>query len=164
MEFPIRINKYLRDRGFASRREADELIISGKVQVNGKRAKLGLLINERDKVILSGNALVSSNVPFWVENRSYGALFANYEGLNPLLRCLIGKESSWNELAYNPKDIDGLPKFGLLQFEERTFQEWCAGKYGLKNDIWSGQVQVQCFNLMVADGQLWRWPPAKKCL
>ncbi len=54
MEFPIRINKYLRDRGFASRREADELIISGKVQVNGKRAKLGLLINERDKVILSG--------------------------------------------------------------------------------------------------------------
>ena len=117
-----------------------------------------------DKVILGGNTLASGNVPFWLENRSYGVFYANYEGLDPLLRCLIEKESSGNEFAYNPRDIDNLPKFGLLQFEERTFNEWCVEKYGFENDIWSGQVQVQCFNLMVADGQLWRWPPAKKCL
>ena len=54
MEFPIRMNKYLRDKGTASRREADELIISGKVLVNGKRAEPGLLINQNDKVVLSG--------------------------------------------------------------------------------------------------------------
>ncbi|MEK9170156.1 MAG: pseudouridine synthase [Patescibacteria group bacterium] len=54
MEFPIRINKYLRDKGYASRREADELVSAGKVLVNGKFAKPGLLINENDKVILKG--------------------------------------------------------------------------------------------------------------
>lgn len=50
MEGPIRINKYLRDRGLASRREADELIAAGKVFVNGGRAKEGMMIGEKDKV------------------------------------------------------------------------------------------------------------------
>lgn len=54
MEYPIRINKYLRDNGFASRREADGLIDDGKIFVNGKRAKSGMMIQEKDKVELRG--------------------------------------------------------------------------------------------------------------
>lgn len=50
MDSPIRINKYLRDKGFASRREADELIAAGKIFVNGKPAKEGMMISEKDKV------------------------------------------------------------------------------------------------------------------
>jgi len=46
----IRINKYIRDQGLASRREADELIAKGKVLVNGKRAKEGMLITDADEV------------------------------------------------------------------------------------------------------------------
>lgn len=53
MEFPIRINKYLQATGVASRREADQLIESGLVQVNGKRAQLGMLVQEGDKVEVS---------------------------------------------------------------------------------------------------------------
>jgi 23S rRNA pseudouridine2604 synthase len=52
MEYPIRINKYLRDKGFASRREADQLIESKKVFVNGKPAKMGMLVYENDRVSL----------------------------------------------------------------------------------------------------------------
>ncbi len=52
MEYPIRINKYLRDQGLASRREADQLIADGKVLVNGKRAKEGTIINESDRVVV----------------------------------------------------------------------------------------------------------------
>jgi 23S rRNA pseudouridine2604 synthase len=51
MEYPIRINKYLRDKGFSSRREADELVENGLVFVNGKRANKGAMINEKDKVV-----------------------------------------------------------------------------------------------------------------
>lgn len=50
----IRINKYIRDKGLASRREADELIAAGKVFVNGKPAKEGMMISEEDKVELRG--------------------------------------------------------------------------------------------------------------
>ncbi|MEK7192156.1 MAG: pseudouridine synthase [Patescibacteria group bacterium] len=52
MNYPIRINKYLRDKGLASRREADELIAVGKVFVNGRPAKEGMMISEKDKVEL----------------------------------------------------------------------------------------------------------------
>ena len=54
MQFPLRINKYLRDEGLASRREADKLIADGKVFVNGKPAKTGMLINDGDDVSVRG--------------------------------------------------------------------------------------------------------------
>jgi len=56
MEYPIRINKYLRDKGLASRREADGLVESGLVFVNGKKAESGLMINEKDNVVVKGRA------------------------------------------------------------------------------------------------------------
>lgn len=52
INYPLRINKYLRDKGFASRREADELISAGKVLVNGAVAKRGCLVQEGDAVTL----------------------------------------------------------------------------------------------------------------
>ncbi len=50
MEYPIRINKYLRDTGFPSRREADRLVEAGLVFINGKRAENGMMVNEKDQV------------------------------------------------------------------------------------------------------------------
>jgi len=55
MEFPIRINKYLRDMNLASRREADKLVEAGLVFINGKRAESGAKVNETDKVSLKEN-------------------------------------------------------------------------------------------------------------
>ena len=74
-------------------------------------------------IILSGNALVSSNVPCWVENRSYVALFANYEGIDPLLSALIMCESGFNPEVKGDK---GLSR-GILQFKEETFYAFCEG-------------------------------------
>lgn len=50
MEFPIRINKYLEEKGIATRRGADELIEQGLVLVNGQKAVLGYKVKEGDKV------------------------------------------------------------------------------------------------------------------
>jgi 23S rRNA pseudouridine2604 synthase len=49
---PVRINKYLASENIASRREADELIRSGKVRINGRTAQLGDLVKEGDKVFV----------------------------------------------------------------------------------------------------------------
>ena len=54
METPIRINKYLRDKGLASRREADKLVEDGLVFINRKKAENGMLVNESDKVEVRG--------------------------------------------------------------------------------------------------------------
>ena len=42
----VRLNKYLSDAGVCSRREADKLIESGKVFVDGKRAETGMKVSE----------------------------------------------------------------------------------------------------------------------
>jgi len=51
----VRLNKYLRDKGYASRKEADVLIEKGFILVNGKRAEVGMLIGEKDVVTLKEN-------------------------------------------------------------------------------------------------------------
>lgn len=46
----VRINKYLAEKGFSTRRGADALIERGVVYVNGKRAALGQQVDENDTV------------------------------------------------------------------------------------------------------------------
>ncbi len=54
MDFPMRINKYLSQHGYASRRRADELIEEGRVFINGKKAELGSKVSENDEVKVDG--------------------------------------------------------------------------------------------------------------
>jgi 23S rRNA pseudouridine2604 synthase len=54
MEFPIRINKYLAEKGYSTRRGADALIEKGLVFVNGKKALIGQKIEESDAVEVRG--------------------------------------------------------------------------------------------------------------
>ncbi len=50
----VRLNKYLAQAGLCSRREADDLILSGKVTVNGKPADPGMKVNDMDKITVNG--------------------------------------------------------------------------------------------------------------
>ena len=49
-EYPMRINKYLASKKYCTRREADELVEKGRVNINGRRAVLGDKVKETDKV------------------------------------------------------------------------------------------------------------------
>ena len=53
----IRLNKYLAECGVCSRRDADELIASGAVTVNGKAALMGQRIRTSDIVAVSGRQI-----------------------------------------------------------------------------------------------------------
>lgn len=55
MSEEIRINKYIAEQGWASRREADALISAGKILVNGTPAVIGQKVSERDVVELVGD-------------------------------------------------------------------------------------------------------------
>ena len=51
---PVRINKYLSEAGFCSRREADRLIESGKVTVDGVPAEMGTKVQPGQRVCVNG--------------------------------------------------------------------------------------------------------------
>ncbi len=54
----IRLNKYIANAGICSRRDADELIASGQIKVNGKVVtELGLKVSTNDKVVYRGKTL-----------------------------------------------------------------------------------------------------------
>ncbi len=52
-----RINKFLAQAGICSRREADKLIETGKVTINGKKAQLGTAVSEKDHIKLNGKLI-----------------------------------------------------------------------------------------------------------
>jgi len=65
MEFPMRANKYLAHTGVASRREADTLIAAGKVQINGIKAQMGQVVEEKDVVKVLGKTKAKSYYAYY---------------------------------------------------------------------------------------------------
>ena len=57
--YPMRVNKYLAHKGYATRRKADELISAGLVTINGKKAVLGDKVVETDKVVVDAGTLAA---------------------------------------------------------------------------------------------------------
>ena len=51
---PKRLNKFISDSGFCSRREADALISAGRVTLNGKQPELGSKVTDADRVCVDG--------------------------------------------------------------------------------------------------------------
>ncbi len=56
-----RLNKYISDTGYTSRREADKLIEKGCVTINDKKAELGTRVSESDIVRINGNRIGSKS-------------------------------------------------------------------------------------------------------
>lgn len=56
-EKPVRINKYLSQAGYCSRRKADKLIEEGRVTINGKIPEMGTKVSLGDKVAVNGKII-----------------------------------------------------------------------------------------------------------
>jgi 23S rRNA pseudouridine2604 synthase len=53
----VRVNKFISDTGFCSRREADALIKEGRVTVNGTKPSLTTRVEDGDSVLVDGQTL-----------------------------------------------------------------------------------------------------------
>lgn len=94
----MRINKYIAHSGYTSRRKADELIIAGKVKINGQVIiEPGIKVNDGDRVEVSGKVLE-------IEKKFYIKLY------KPV--CFITS----NFDPYNEKDLND-----LIDIDERFF-------------------------------------------
>ena len=52
-----RINKYLSEIGYCSRRVADKLIEQGKVTINGQISEIGAKVEEDDRIEVKGQRI-----------------------------------------------------------------------------------------------------------
>ncbi len=61
-----RINKFISETGFCSRREADKLIEQGRVTINGARPEMGTKVNPCDEIKIDGKLLKSKEVLIYI--------------------------------------------------------------------------------------------------
>ncbi len=71
--YPMRINKYLAHKGFATRRAADELVTRRKITINGKLAVLGSKVNEGDVVKMT-NAKGAPKLDYFAYHKPLGII------------------------------------------------------------------------------------------
>ncbi|AGC40736.1 rRNA pseudouridine synthase [Riemerella anatipestifer] len=69
----IRLNKYIANSGICSRREADELIQQGLVEINGKVVtELGYQVQKTDKVVFDGQSITPEKPVYVLLNKPKG--------------------------------------------------------------------------------------------
>lgn len=98
-----------------------------------------------------------------------GQRWAIPDGIDPktrrILTDLISCESQGNERALNPKDRNGLPSYGLLQFQEATLRS-VIKEFDLLPDIedkevlnviYDGNLQIKAFLAMYGEGRSPSW-------
>ena len=72
----MRINKFLAEKGLASRRHADEMITAGRVKINGIVATLGMNVEETDEVLVDGQMVSceEKQEKFYIMNKPKGVI------------------------------------------------------------------------------------------
>jgi len=103
----MRLNKFLAERIGISRREADDLIASGRVTVDGKIAEFGMQINDNTKVLVDKkNVAFSHNYTYLMLNKPRGYVSSRRrQGDTPTLYELL------------PKNLQTLKTVGRLDKE-----------------------------------------------
>ena len=82
----IRINKYLSEVGYCSRRRADKLIEEGKVTINGKVPEIGSKIDDSDQIEVEGQIIEKSTHQkkiYLAFNKPVGIVCTTDRGVEP---------------------------------------------------------------------------------
>lgn len=103
----VRINKYIASTGSISRRKADELILSGRVAINGNKASPGSTIDpEKDEVTIDGKAVHPQKTVYLAMYKPRNVLTTMHDPQRrPCIRDLI------------PKKYAGVFPVGRLDFD-----------------------------------------------
>ena len=106
-----RLNKFLAERIGVSRREADDLIKSGKVKINGQTAALGARLDKNDKVWYNGSIIPFDTDYLYIAiNKPVGYVCSRRsQGLAPTIYELLPKEyQKLKTVGRLDKDSSGL--------------------------------------------------------
>ena len=111
MHESIRLNKFISDSGYCSRREADKYIEQGAVFINGVRAKIGIQVGPRDTVVVNGHTVqrkVQEDELYIALNKPKGITSTTEKGVEDNIVDYIGHPRRIFPIGRLDKDSQGL--------------------------------------------------------
>lgn len=111
MHESIRLNKFISDSGYCSRREADKYIEQGSVFINGVRAKIGTQVGPRDTVVVNGHTVqrkVEEDELYIALNKPRGITSTTEKGVEDNIVDYIGHPRRIFPIGRLDKDSQGL--------------------------------------------------------
>lgn len=107
----IRLNKFISESGYCSRREADRFIEQGRVLINGKRASIGDRVKPGDRVKVNGNdiePMESEGLVFIALNKPPGITSTTEVGVRDNIVQYVNHSSRIFPIGRLDKDSQGL--------------------------------------------------------
>lgn len=104
-----RLNKYISETGYCSRREADKLIDQGRVTINGKVPEMGTKVTDDDEVLIDGKSLRNKEKPIYIAlNKPTGITCTTERDVPGNIVDFIGHKSRIFPIGRLDKPSDGL--------------------------------------------------------
>lgn len=139
----VRLQKYLAECGVASRRACEQLILAGRVKVNGTPAAIGCSIEpETDNILVDGKPLARDEKVYIVLNKPAGTVTTanDTHGRKTVLDCVKGSRARVFPVGRLDMDVEGvllLTNDGELahrlihpSFEvEKIYHAWVRGMF-----------------------------------
>lgn len=108
----IRLQKFLSEAGYASRRAAEQLIAAGKVKVNGRPAYLGDKVDPvRDKVSVGGKRVINASKKMYImlnKPRGYVTTLSDERGRKCVAELISDIPERLYPVGRLDKDSEGL--------------------------------------------------------
>jgi len=105
----LRINKFISETGFCSRREADKLVEAGRVTINGTKAELGSQAEDGDDVRIDGKPIAEKSKHVYIAlNKPVGITCTTETHVEGNIVDFIGHSERIFPIGRLDKDSDGL--------------------------------------------------------
>ncbi|WP_299014962.1 23S rRNA pseudouridine(2604) synthase RluF [uncultured Photobacterium sp.] len=105
----VRLNKFISDTGFCSRREADKLIEQGRVTINGQEPEMGVKVQPGDEVLVDDKPLRAKEKPIYIAlNKPTGITCTTERHIKDNIIDFIGHRKRIFPIGRLDKPSDGL--------------------------------------------------------
>ena len=105
----VRLNKYISETGFCSRREADKLIEQGRVNIDGVKATTGMKVSKGQSVFIDGKSLkVENELVYIALNKPVGITCTTESKIKGNIVDFINHEKRIFPIGRLDKDSQGL--------------------------------------------------------
>nr|WP_086938165.1 23S rRNA pseudouridine(2604) synthase RluF [Thaumasiovibrio occultus] len=105
----IRLNKFISDTGYCSRREADKLVDQGRVTINGEVAEMGTKVAAGDEVCVDDRPLRQKEAPIYIAlNKPPGITCTTERHIEDNIVDFIGHRKRIFPIGRLDKASDGL--------------------------------------------------------
>ncbi|WP_221373231.1 23S rRNA pseudouridine(2604) synthase RluF [Clostridium perfringens] len=105
----VRLNKYISETGFCSRREADKLIEQGRVKIDGVKASTGMKVSKGQSVSIGGKPLkVENELVYIALNKPVGITCTTESKIKGNIVDFINHEKRIFPIGRLDKDSQGL--------------------------------------------------------